>query len=167
MKTAGSSSRELGSPSEFVVPTSAPFDGGAFLGVSDLFATSIQRVHCRRASQARLGSVRSVSHALDGLLLAVPCRPVSSCCHVQVSRSRGFLPRPVRCHLVGGPCLRAVGAVSCRRLPDDAGERRVDLKAFSQAGIRRRVVSVTPRLGPCPLMRFRSLGLASPVWKTR
>jgi len=134
VKTAGSSSRELGSPSEFVVPASARCHPGAFRGVSNLFATSALRVHCRWASQAHLCSVPSVSHALDGLLLAEPCRLVSSCCHVQVSRSRGFLPRPVRFHLVGGPCLRAVGAVSCRRLPDDAGERRVDLKACSRPG---------------------------------
>jgi len=134
VKIAGSSSRELGSPPEFVVPASARCYPSAFRGVSNLFATSVQRVHCRWASQAHLCSARSVSHALDGLLLVRPCRLVSSCCHVQVSRSRGFLPRPVRFHLVGGPCLRAVGAVSCRRLPDDAGERRVDLKACSRPG---------------------------------
>jgi hypothetical protein len=90
----------------------------------------------RWASQAHLCSAPSVSHALDGLLLALPCGLVSSRCHVQASRFRGFLPRPVRFHLVGGPCLLAVGAVSCRRLPGDAGVRRVDLEAFSQAGIR-------------------------------
>jgi len=88
----------------------------------------------RWASQAHLRSALSVSHALDGLLLARPCRLVSSCCHVQASRSRGFLPRPDRDHLVGGPCLPAVGAVSCRRLPGDAGARRVDLEAFSRPG---------------------------------
>ena len=134
VKKAGSSSRELGSPPEFVVPASARCHPGAFLGVSYLFATSAQRVHDRRASQAHLCSALSVSHALDGLLLARPCRLVSSCCHVQVSRSRGFLPRPDRDHLVGGPCLRAVGAVSCRRLPVDAGARHLDLKAFSRPG---------------------------------
>ena len=134
VKTEGSSSRVLGSPPESVVPASARCYPGAFLGVSNLFATSVLRVHTRRASQARLRSVLSVSHALDGLLLTEPCRLVSSCCHVQVSRSRGFLPRPVRDHLVGGPCLRAVGAASCRRLPVDAGERHLDLKAFSRPG---------------------------------
>jgi hypothetical protein len=115
VKKTGSSSRELGSPPESVVPASVRCHPDAFRGVSNLFATSALRVHCRWASQAHLCSVLSVSHALDGLLLALPCRLVSSCCHVQVSRSRGFLPRPVRYHLVGGPCLRAVGAVSCRR----------------------------------------------------
>jgi hypothetical protein len=134
VKKTGSSSRELGSPPEFVVPASARSYPGAFHGVSNLFAASIQRVHYRRTSQARLCSAHSVSHALDGLLLAVPCRLISSCYHVQVSRCRGFLPRPDRYHLVGGPCLRAVGAVSCRRVPDDAGERRVDLEAFSRPG---------------------------------
>jgi hypothetical protein len=167
VKKTGSSSRELGSPPEFVVPASARCYPGAFHGVSNLFAASIQRVHYRRTSQARLCSARSVSHALDGLLLAVPCRLISSCYHVQVSRCRGFLPRPDRYHLVGGPCLRAVGAVSCRRLPDDAGERRVDLKALLQAGIRSIAGGVTPRRCPCPLMRFCSFGLASPVLKVR
>ena len=167
VKKAGSSSRELGSPPEFVVPASARCHPGAFLGVSYLFATSAQRVHDRRASQAHLCSALSVSHALDGLLLARPCRLVSSCCHVQASRSRGFLPRPDRNHLVGGPCLRAVGAVPCRRLPDDAGERRVDLKALLQAGIRSTDGGVSPARCPCPLMRLCSFGLASPVLKAR
>ncbi len=47
----------------------------------------------RRASQARLRSALSVSHALDGLLLAGACRLVSSCCHVPDFRS-GLSPRP-------------------------------------------------------------------------
>lgn len=47
----------------------------------------------RRASQARLRSALSVSHALDGLLLAGACRLVSSCCHVPDLRS-GLSPRP-------------------------------------------------------------------------
>jgi len=130
VKKPGSSSCELGSPPEFVVPTSARgsrarertrWFSSAFLGVSLLFATSVQRVHMRWASQAHLRSVHSVSRAHDGLLLAVPCRLVSSCCHVQDSRSRGFLPRPSRNHLVGGPSLLAVGAAS---LPPVARRRQ-------------------------------------------
>jgi hypothetical protein len=43
-----------------------------------------------RPSRSALG----VSHALDGLLLRVPCRLVSSRSHVQGSHSRGLLPLP-------------------------------------------------------------------------
>jgi hypothetical protein len=50
----------------------------------------------RRASRARLRSARSVSHALDGLLLPQPCALVSSRCRVQGSRSRGLVPRSSR-----------------------------------------------------------------------
>ena len=140
LKKPGSSSCGLGSPPEFVVPTSArgPFRtcardviADAFLGVPILFATSIQRVHYRRASQARLCSARSVSRAHGGLLLAVPCRLVSSCCHVQDSRSRGFSPPTQPNHLVGGPSLRAVGTcslppVSRRRQPPARRPRGLD-----------------------------------------
>jgi hypothetical protein len=167
VKIEGSSSRELGSPPEFVVPASARRCPGAFLGVSNLFATSTPRVHIRRTSQARLCSALSVSHALDGFLLAVPCRLVSSCCHVQASRFRGFLPRPDRDHLLGGPCLRAVGAVSCRRLPDDAGERRVDLKACSRPGSAAPSEGLAPPLPVSPrallLLRARFVSLRDAV----
>jgi len=49
-----------------------------------------------RASRALHRSVLSVSHALDGLLLLVPCASISLRCRVQGSRSRGFLLRPGR-----------------------------------------------------------------------
>ncbi len=49
-----------------------------------------------QASRARSRSVLSVSHALDGLLLLVPCASISLRCRVQGSRSRGFLLRPGR-----------------------------------------------------------------------
>ena len=42
--------------------------------------------------RSRLCSARSVSHALDGLLLPAPCALVSSRSRVQGSRSRGFFP---------------------------------------------------------------------------
>jgi hypothetical protein len=167
VKKEGSSSRELGSPSESVVPASARNNPGAFRGVSNLFATSAQRVHYRWASQAHLRSVLSVSHAPDGLLLTGPCRLVSSCCHVQVSRSRGFLPQPVRDHLVGGPCLRAVGAVLLLPVarPRRSPSRRP--QGLLQAGIRNADRGVTPVRRPFPLMRFCSFGLSSPVLSAR
>jgi hypothetical protein len=49
-----------------------------------------------RASRALHRSVLSVSHALDGLLLLVPCASISLRCRVQGSRSRGFLLQPGR-----------------------------------------------------------------------
>jgi hypothetical protein len=125
LKKPGSSSCGLGSPPEFVVPTSAqassshlrtPCDvPSAFLGVSILFAASVQRVHTRRASQAHLRPARSVSRALGGLLLAVPCRLVSSCCHVQDSRSRGFLPRLSRTTSSKARPSAPLAPTACRR----------------------------------------------------
>lgn len=50
----------------------------------------------RQGSRPRLCSARSVSHALDGLLLFTPCRLVSSGCHVRGSLSRGFSRWPAR-----------------------------------------------------------------------
>jgi hypothetical protein len=44
-------------------------------------------------------------------------------------------------------------------LPDDAGERRVDLKAFVQAGIRSTDGGVNPARCPYPLVRLCSFGL--------
>jgi len=41
-----------------------------------------------------LGSVLSVSHALDGFLLRSPCRLISSCSHVRDSLFRGCFPLP-------------------------------------------------------------------------
>jgi len=167
LKKPGSSSRELGSPPEFVVPTSARTSGscsrtnhipGAFLGVSFLFAASVQRVHVRRASQARLCSALSVSHAHDGLLLADPCRLVSSCCHVQDSRSRGFLPRLSRTTSSVARPSSPLAPLACHRLPVDAGIRRVDLEVSIRAGIRNIRGGFSPARRPCPLMRFTPSG---------
>jgi hypothetical protein len=113
-----------------------PTTTGAFLGVHHLFATSAPRVHIRQASQAHLRSVLSVSHAPDGLLLAVPCRLVSSCCHVQVSRSRGFLPRTSRTTSSVAVTSAPLAPSTCHRLPDDASRRRVDLEVFIRSEIR-------------------------------
>jgi hypothetical protein len=60
-----------------------------------------------------LRSALGVSHALDGLLLSLPCGFVSPRCHVRDSPSRGFLPLPGQSDSssprsllpVGGRCL--------------------------------------------------------------
>jgi len=117
------------------------------LGFLVLIATSVLRVHMRRASQARLRSAPSVSHALDGFLLAVPCRSISLCCHVQDFRS-GVPPPTQLHHLVGGHALAPLAPRLCRRLPDDAKPRRVDLRTLFQVGIRSVVPGVNPESSP-------------------
>jgi len=61
-----------------------------FLGVSFPIATSASRVHHSMSSHAHLRSALSVSHALDGLLLCLPCGLISSHCHVRDSLLREF-----------------------------------------------------------------------------
>jgi hypothetical protein len=99
---------------------------------------------------AHLSSAHSVSHALDGLLLAVPCRSISPCCHVQDSRS-GVPPPTQLHHLVGGHVLAPLAPCLCRRLPDDAKPRRVDLRTSFQVGIRSTAEGVSPGQRPCPI----------------
>jgi hypothetical protein len=66
-----------------------------------------------RASRARRRSARSVSHALDGLLLPVPCASISPRCRVQGFASR--VASSIRAvPPLGGRDSRAVGAA---RLP--------------------------------------------------
>jgi hypothetical protein len=69
----------------------------------------------RRASHAHLRSALSVSRALDGLLLCLPCGLVSSHCHVRDSLLRGF----PRCQV--DPTRRR--AVPSCRLPTFASSR--------------------------------------------
>ena len=111
----GSSSCGLGSPPEYVVSTSARVirsyperlrASSAFLGVSFLFAASIQRVHSRRAS--RLTSVpsaafRTLSTAYSSLYLADLFHPAATS---RIS-APGFLPRP--------SCTTSSVAMSSRR----------------------------------------------------
>jgi hypothetical protein len=117
----------------------------------------------RRASQAHLRSVRSVSRALDGLLLAVPCRLVSFCCHVQVLRFRGFLPRPSRTTSSVARTSSPLVPPACHRLPDDASRLHVDLEVLIRIEIRstREVFSLGRY--PRPLVRFAPSGFAPPV----
>jgi len=140
-----------------------PRAAGAFLGVPYLIATSALRVHVRWASRAHLCSALSVSHALDGLLLAVPCRLVSSCCHVQVSRSRGFLPRPSQTtSSVARPSSPLVPP-ACHRLPDDASRLHVDLEVLIRVEIRSTRGVFSSGRYPRPLLRFAPSGFTRPV----
>jgi hypothetical protein len=58
------------------------------------FSSQSRRQHrestCGELPTAHLCSALSVSHALDGLLLSLPCGLVSSHCHVRDSLYRGF-----------------------------------------------------------------------------
>ena len=87
-----------------------------------------------RASRARLRSVHSVSHALDGFLLLVPCALVSSRCRVQGSRFRGLFLRPILTTSSVASTLTPLAAFAYR-LPG-ASEPRVDLRVFVPIGIR-------------------------------
>jgi len=87
-------------------------------------------------STTHLCSVLSVSHTLDGLLLASPCRLISSRSHVLDSPLRGF-PRCPAGRLVDDPCPLAVRSV---RLPhccqSGADSRNPVFRALLQAAIR-------------------------------
>lgn len=136
-REAGSSSCELGLSSSVGRVHVGPFtsDPGRLpWGLSSASRRRPSESTRRRASQARLGSALSVSHALDGLLLAWICRSVSLCCHVPDSRD-GRLAPPQRYHLVGGPALSPLASRLCRRLPDDAKPRRVDLRTLFRVGM--------------------------------
>jgi hypothetical protein len=176
VKKPGSSSRELGSPPEFVVPTSARASKPCLRTTHDHgrlpwgSPTSSRHQPCestyRRASQAHLRSALSVSRALDGLLLALPCRLVSSCCHVQVSRSRGFLPRTSRTTSSVARPSSPLAAPACHRLPDDASRHRVDLEVLIRSEIRSTREGFSPARYPSPLVRFAPSGFAPPVLET-
>jgi len=86
------------SSTEFItvpVPAQHPRVLRAFPGVSLSIATSNHGVQLFGGfPMSRLSSARSVSHALDGLLLRSPCKLISSCSHVRDSLFRGCLPLP-------------------------------------------------------------------------
>jgi hypothetical protein len=173
LEKPGSSSRGLGSPPEFVVPTSARTSSSQLPTPCDVRAPSLgspsssrrqsSESTYRRASQARLRSARSVSRALGGLLLAVPCRLVSSCCHVQDSRSRGFLPRLSRTTSSVARPSAPLAPSACRQLPDDASSLRVNLEVLIRVEIRSIRGLFRPSRHPRPLMRFAPSGFAPPV----
>lgn len=113
---------------------------------------------CRRASQARLRSAHSVSHALDGLLLAESCRSISLCCHVQDSAS-GLLPRPSRTTSSVAIALAPLAPRLCRRCYPTTPSRVASTSGpCSRPGSGARPRGVSPRPCPCPFACV-SLGL--------
>jgi len=124
---AGSSSRELCVSSRVLRPTaclpvpnfaglatSCPRPESASFRVSSLYATSTARVHLPPGDPSpELWSVLGVSHALDGLLRALPCGSISPRSHVQgfpsgvcpSRRSRTRFPAPLpSCRLNESAC---------------------------------------------------------------
>jgi LSD1 subclass zinc finger protein len=86
-----------------------------------------------------LRSALGVSHALDGLLLILPCGFISPRCHVRDSPSRGFLPLPSQST---SSVPRALLPVSGCRLPPSypsgASSTRPVCRALIRAAIRSR-----------------------------
>jgi hypothetical protein len=84
-----------------------------------------------------LRSALGVSHALDGLLLSLPCGFVSPRSHVRDSPSRVFLPLPSQSDSSSPRSLLPVGS---RRLPsscpDSSSSARPVFRALIQAAIR-------------------------------
>jgi len=84
-----------------------------------------------------LRSALGVSHALDGLLLSLPCGFVSPRSHVRDSPSRGFLPLPSQS---ASSAPRALLSVSGCRLPPSclggASSTRPASRALIRAAIR-------------------------------
>jgi hypothetical protein len=113
-------------------------------GVSSLFATSTRGVHLRRASRARLRSARSVSHALDGLLLPVPCADFH-CAAVSRVLASGVCSSDLAVPPRGGRSPLVVGAV---RLP----VARLQRASRRPQGLD---PDRSPRCDPRPLLRFQ------------
>ena len=84
-----------------------------------------------------LRSALGVSHALDGLLLSLPCGFISPRCHVRDSPSRGFLPLPSQNDSSSPRSLLPVGG---RRLPpsclDSSSSAHPVSRALLRAAIR-------------------------------
>jgi hypothetical protein len=118
LSSPGSSSRALYLLFRVLADSAPPEHLSAsstFLGVSFPIATSTARVHHSVSSHAHLRSALSVSRALDGLLLCLPCGLISSHCHVRDSLLREF----PRCQ--ADPTRRR--AVPSCRLPTFASSR--------------------------------------------
>jgi hypothetical protein len=121
------------------------------------FAISDRESTLRQRSHRCLCSAPGVSHTLDGLLLPVPCRLVSSGYHVRGFLFRGF-PRWQARRAFTRLCPR----VGCRRSPAGELPRPLQLPPPRLQGLDPAIDSVIPpggfstRWDPHPLLRFRS-----------
>ena len=166
VKKTGSSSRELGSPPEFVVPASARLTGRLPWGLPPLrdispaspLPTSIPGPPMFRPQRFTRSRRLAPRRTLQTCFILLP-RPGFSLQGVPPP-TRPVPPR--RWPLPSRRWRRLLPPVTRRR-------RRASRRpqGLLQAGIRSASESVTPRSRPCPLMRFCSFGLASPVLKAR
>ena len=88
-------------------------------------------------STARLCSAPSVSHALGGLRLSLPCKLISSCSHVRDSPFRVFphcSARPPRRRSM--PSCRSTPIVSPESCPSDSNSWSPAYRALLQTAIR-------------------------------
>jgi len=168
VKKSGSSSRELGSPPEFVVPASARSYPGAFHGVPiplrDINPASPLGDGHPRSVYVPPAAFHTLSTVCSSLYLAGLFHPAATSRFLAPGVSSPDLT------VTTSSVVRAsapLAASSCRRLPDDAGVRRVDLEAFSRPGSAAPHEVFSLVRCPCPLMRFCSFGLASPVLKVQ
>ena len=134
VKTAGSSSRELGSPPEFVVPASARDNRAPSMGSR----TSSRHQPCEsttdghpRPTYVPPSAFHTLSTACSSLDLADLFHPAATS---RFPASGGSSPDLTATTSSVALAFAPLAPSSCRRLPDDAGERRVDLKAFSRPG---------------------------------
>jgi len=168
VKKAGSSSRELGSPPEFVVPASAPEQPGA---PSMGSPTSSRHQPCESTSSGHPRPAYVPSSAFHALSTACSSHCLADLFH-PAATSRFPAPGGSSPDLTATTSSVALAFAplapsSCRRLPVDSRVRRVDLKAFSRPGSAASNGGVSPADCPCPLVRFCSFGLASPVSETQ
>ena len=108
-----------------------------------------------RTPTSCLCSALSVSHALDGLLLVTPCRPISSRCHVRDSLLRGF-PRQSAVWLSPARSLLTFSPLACIEVALVAPAPGARLQGFDPTAdpLRPRSGLDSPTLAP--LTRFCS-----------
>jgi len=141
LASSSSSSRALAVSTESIIdpnPSDPPQWPDNLPRVSCPFRdTSKKNLLTGEFSTARLCSVLSVSHALDGLLLFLPCKLVSSCNHVWDSPFRVFprcLSRPPRRRSM--PSCRLTPLVSPKGCPFDSNSWSPAYRALLQTAIR-------------------------------
>jgi hypothetical protein len=162
-KKPGSSSRELGSPPEFVVPTSAGLAPAPSLGSpsSSRHQSSESTFDGHpRPAYVPSAALLALSTAYSSLYLAGLFHPAATS---RILAPGVSLPRLSRTtSSVARPSAPLVPA-ACRRFPDDASHLHVDLEVLIRVEIRSIRGLFRPVRHPRPLLRFAPSGFAPPV----